>query len=101
MKKAGSVLLEPMMAIEVVTPEEFVGDIIGDLSSRRAHVQSTGTRDHIHVIKALAPLGQMFGYATDLRSLSQGRASYTMQFDSYYEAPKQVRDAVIAKIRGG
>ena len=100
-KKAGSVLLEPMMAIEVVTPEEFVGDIIGDLSSRRAHVQSTGTRDHIHVIKALAPLGQMFGYATDLRSLSQGRASYTMQFDSYYEAPKQVRDAVIAKIRGG
>ena len=98
--KARPVLLEPMMAVEVVTPENYMGDVIGDLNSRRGKVQSMDRRGAVQVIKALVPLSEMFGYATDLRSKTQGRATYTMQFLHYKEIPKAISDAIIAKVRG-
>jgi elongation factor G len=98
--KANPVLLEPVMDTEVVTPEEFMGDVIGDLSARRGKIQKMEVRGKMQVIRALTPLKEMFGYATALRSVSQGRASYTMQFHCYEPASKQVSDEVIAKIRG-
>jgi elongation factor G len=99
-KKATPVLLEPIMAVEVVTPEEYMGDIIGDLTSRRGRVQHMEPRGNVQVISCKVPLAEMFGYATDVRSLSQGRASYTMQFASYEQAPKSVSEEVIAKAAG-
>jgi len=99
-KKAIPVLLEPIMAVEVVTPEEYMGDIIGDLTSRRGRVQHMEPRGNVQVINCKVPLAEMFGYATDVRSLSQGRASYTMQFSSYEQAPKSVSEEVIAKAAG-
>ena len=99
-KKAIPVLLEPIMAVEVVTPEEYMGDIIGDLTSRRGRVQHMEPRGNVQVISCKVPLAEMFGYATDVRSLSQGRASYTMQFSSYEQAPKSVSEEVIAKAAG-
>ncbi|MEO1083106.1 MAG: EF-Tu/IF-2/RF-3 family GTPase, partial [Acidobacteriota bacterium] len=99
-KKANPVLLEPVMAVEVVTPEEYMGDVMGDLNSRRGRVQSMEARANAQVINAKVPLSEMFGYATDLRSSTQGRATYTMQFDSYEQAPKNVSDDVIAKAEG-
>lgn len=99
-QEAGSILLEPIMDVEIVTPEKFVGDLIGDLSSRRGKIQKMEARGALQVVKAQAPLGKMFGYATAIRSLSQGRASYTMRFCSYEPAPKNVVDEVIARIRG-
>lgn len=99
-KKAKPVLIEPIMSVEVVTPEEFMGDVIGDINSRRGKVQNIEIRGNAQVIKALAPLSEMFGYATDLRSITQGRATYTMQFSHYEEVPKGVSEEIVAKVRG-
>jgi len=99
-KKAKPVLLEPNMSIEVVSPEEYMGDVIGDLNSRRGKIQNIERRGKMQVIKALAPLAEMFGYATDLRSKTQGRATYTMQFSHYDEVPKGVSSGIIAVVRG-
>jgi len=99
-KRAKPVLLEPIMAVEVVTPEEYMGDVIGDLTSRRGRVQHMEPRGNVQVISCKVPLAEMFGYATDVRSLSQGRASYTMQFAAYEQAPKTVSEEVIAKAAG-
>ena len=99
-KKAKPALLEPVMAVEVVTPEEYMGDVMGDLNSRRGRVQSMEARAGAQVINAKVPLSEMFGYATDVRSLTQGRANYTMQFDNYEQAPRNVSDEVIAKVAG-
>ncbi len=94
-RKAKPVLLEPVMAVEVVTPEEFLGDVIGDLSRRRGKVQGQEPRGNALAVEAFVPLGEMFGYATDLRSSTQGRASYTMQFERYEEVPKNIEDEII------
>ena len=99
-KRAHPVLLEPIMRVEVVVPEEFMGDIIGDLTSRRGHVQSMEARGGSQVINARVPLEKMFGYATDMRSRTQGRATYSMHFDHYDQAPKSVSDDVIARVSG-
>ena len=99
-KKASPVLLEPIMDVEVVTPESYMGDIMGDLSSRRGKVLEMSERSNAKVIKATVPLAGMFGYATDLRSMSQGRATYTMQFGHYEEAPKAVVEEIVAKYSG-
>ena len=96
-KKANLVLLEPVMSVEVVTPEEYMGDVMGDLSSRRGKVQSMEARAGAQVITAKVPLAEMFGYATEMRSLTQGRANYTMQFSSYEQAPKNVSDEIVTK----
>jgi elongation factor G len=94
-RRADPVLLEPVMAVEVVTPEEFLGDVIGDLSRRRGKVQGQEPRGNAIAIAAHVPLGEMFGYATDLRSSTQGRASFTMQFDRYEEVPASVAEAIV------
>jgi elongation factor G len=99
-KKAQLALLEPIMSVEVVTPEEYMGDVIGDLNSRRGKIQSMEKRGKTQVIKGSVPLAEMFGYATDLRSRTQGRATYTMQFASYEEAPKGIMEGIVAKIKG-
>ena len=96
--KAKPVLLEPMMKVEVVTPEEYMGDVIGDLNSRRGQVQDMSTRGNANVVDAMVPLANMFGYVNNLRSLSQGRANYTMQFDHYEEVPSNVAEEVKAKL---
>ncbi|MFA6304305.1 MAG: elongation factor G [Patescibacteria group bacterium] len=98
-RKAGLVLLEPMMKIEIVTPEEFMGDVIGDLSSKRGQINEMTERSQMKVIDGSVPLASMFGYATSLRSLTQGRASYSMEFDHYAEVPKNV-EAEIVEARG-
>ena len=95
--KATPVLLEPMMKVEVVTPEEYMGDVIGDLNSRRGQVQEMSTRGNANVVDAMVPLANMFGYVNNLRSLSQGRANYTMQFDHYEQVPSNVAEEVKAK----
>ncbi|MDA8380296.1 MAG: elongation factor G [Actinomycetota bacterium] len=99
-RRAHPVLLEPVMAVEVVTPEEFMGDVIGDLSSRRGRVEGMDQRGSSQVIRSQVPLSDMFGYATDLRSRTQGRATYTMQFHSYQEVPGSIAKEVIARVRG-
>jgi elongation factor G len=99
-KKAGPILLEPIMDVEVVTPEDYAGDVMGDLSRRRGKIQQMDERGGAKVIRAHVPLSEMFGYATQLRSMSQGRASYTMQFFAYEPAPKNVAEEVIAKVAG-
>jgi elongation factor G len=99
-RKAGPVILEPMMAVEVTTPEDFMGDVIGDLNSRRGQIQAMEERSGARVVKALVPLSEMFGYVGDLRSRTQGRASYSMQFDSYAQVPQNVQVEIIAKARG-
>ncbi|MDQ5973000.1 MAG: elongation factor [Actinomycetota bacterium] len=99
-RRAGPVLLEPMMAVEVTTPEDFMGDVIGDLNSRRGQIQAMEERSGARVVKALVPLSEMFGYVGDLRSRTQGRASYSMQFDSYAQVPTNVATEIIAKARG-
>jgi elongation factor G len=88
------------MAVEVTTPEDFMGDVIGDLNSRRGHIQAMDERAGSRLIKAVVPLSEMFGYVGDLRSRTQGRASYSMQFDSYAEVPRNVADEIIKKARG-
>ena len=98
--KAGAVLLEPIMGVEVVTPEEYMGDVVGDLSRRRGVIQAMDENPSGKVISAAVPLGEMFGYATDLRSMSQGRATYTMEFSKYQEAPAHIAEAVINQGKG-
>jgi len=97
---ASPVLLEPIMSVEVVTPEDYMGDVIGDLSSRRGRVEGMEAVGSNQVIKALVPLADMFGYATDLRSRTQGRATYTMQFSSYAEVPDAIAKEIVAKATG-
>jgi len=98
--KARPVLLEPVMEVEVVTPEEYMGDVIGDITSRRGRVQQMEGRGNAQVISCRVPLSEMFGYATDLRSITQGRANYTMQFSAYERAPRSVSEEVVAKAAG-
>lgn len=100
-RKASPVLLEPIMAVEVVTPEEYLGDVMGDLSSRRGHIEGMAQRAGAQVIKAKVPLSEMFGYSTDLRSMTQGRANYAMEFHDYAEVPKNVADEIIEKSGAG
>ncbi|MBR3384663.1 MAG: elongation factor G, partial [Atopobiaceae bacterium] len=100
LRRSDPVLLEPVEAVEVETPEQYMGDVMGNLSSRRGKIEGMEDRSNTKVIKAKVPLGEMFGYATDLRSQTQGRASYTMQFDSYEPVPKSVRDEIVSKHGG-
>ena len=100
LKKGGSVILEPMMAVEVETPEEYTGFVMGDIPSRRGLIQGQDQRGNAVIVSARVPLSNMFGYATDLRSGTQGRASYTMQFDSYEAVPKSIQDEIISKAGG-
>jgi elongation factor G len=97
-QKAGPKLLEPIMRVEVVTPEDYMGDVIGDLNSRRGQISGTEQRGVATVINAMVPLANMFGYVNNLRSMSQGRAQYTMHFDHYEQVPQAVSDEVRAKL---
>jgi elongation factor G len=99
-RKAGPVLLEPIMAVEVVTPDEYMGDVMGDLSSRRGRIEGMDARGNTQVVRAQVPLSDMFGYSTDLRSKTQGRATYTMQFHSYQQVPENISKEIIARVRG-
>ena len=99
-RKANPVILEPIMAVEVVSPEDYLGDVMGDLNSRRGKIEGITPRKDAQVIKAMVPLSEMFGYSTTLRSMTQGRALYTMQFDHYDETPKSVSEAIIEKVKG-
>jgi elongation factor G len=99
-RKADPVLLEPLMAVEVRTPEEYMGDVIGDLNSRRGQIQSMDDATGVKVVRALVPLSEMFGYVGDLRSKTSGRAVYSMTFDSYAEVPKAVADEIVQKNKG-
>jgi elongation factor G len=94
-RKCDPTLLEPIMAVEVVTPEDFFGDVLGNLSSRRGKIEESGRRGNAQIVKANVPLSEMFGYATDLRSMSQGRASYSMQFSHYEKVPKAVAEQIV------
>jgi elongation factor G len=94
------VLLEPVFAVEVVMPEEFMGDVIGDLNRRRGRVNGMEQRGNAQVVSAHVPLSEMFGYATDVRSMTQGRATYTMQFDSYEEVPPNIAEKVVESRTG-
>ncbi|MGW4421702.1 elongation factor G [Streptosporangium sp. NPDC004631] len=99
-RRADAVILEPMMAVEVTTPEDYMGDVIGDLNGRRGQIQAMDERGGNRVVNALVPLSEMFGYVGDLRSKTQGRASYSMQFDSYAEVPTHIAKEIVAKVRG-
>ncbi len=99
-KLADPAILEPVMSVEVITPEDFMGDVIGDLNSRRGQIQAMDERSGARIVRALVPLSEMFGYVGDLRSRTQGRASYSMQFDSYAEVPSNIAKEIIAKVRG-
>ena len=97
MEKAGAAILEPIMSVEVVTPEDYMGDIIGDINSRRGQIANLDDRDGVKVITALVPLANMFGYVNSLRSLSQGRAQFTMTFSKYERVPANVEEEIKAK----
>jgi elongation factor G len=99
-KKAKPVLLEPVMRVEVVVPKEHMGDVIGNLSGRRGHIQSQEDRGGTQIVNARVPLSEMFGYATDLRSRTQGRATFSMHFDRYEPAPQNVSEEVVARVQG-
>jgi elongation factor G len=99
MRKAQPALLEPIMRVEVVMPEEFMGDIIGDLSARRGQILGMEGRATMQVVRAYVPLGNMFGYATELRSRTQGRATYSMEFHHYQEVPKSIGEEIVAKAK--
>jgi elongation factor G len=99
-EKAGPQVLEPIMKVEVTTPDGFLGDIVGDLNSRRSHIEGIETRPTVHVISAKVPLANMFGYATELRSLTQGRATYSMEFSHYQPVSPSTAPAALAKARG-
>ncbi|PIP60808.1 elongation factor G, partial [Candidatus Uhrbacteria bacterium CG22_combo_CG10-13_8_21_14_all_47_17] len=94
-KRAGVYLLEPVMKVEVITPEDYMGDVIGDLNSKRGQIQDMEERMGARIVNAFVPLSEMFGYATELRSMTQGRASYSMQFDHYGEVPSNVAQTVV------
>jgi elongation factor G len=96
MQKAGPVLLEPVFQVEVTTPEDYMGDVIGDLNSRRGRIEGMEPRGNAQIITARVPLSEMFGYATSMRSMTQGRATYSMQFHSYDEVPKSLADEIVA-----
>ncbi len=98
--QAGPKLLEPIMKVEVVTPEDYMGDVIGDLNSRRGQVGGMDSRANARVISAMVPLANMFGYVNTLRSMSQGRAQFTMEFDHYEQVPNNVSDEIKAKMAG-
>ena len=93
---ARPVIMEPIMGVEVVTPEEYMGDVMGDLSSRRGRIEGMEARGNTQVVRAQIPLSEMFGYSTTLRSMSQGRATYTMEFKHYSEAPRNVAEAIVS-----
>jgi elongation factor G len=97
MHKAKPVILEPIMEVEITTPNEFLGDIIGDLNSRRAHIEGIESRDEVSAVRCLVPLAETFGFAGDLRSISQGRASYTMRFHRYEELPRELAEQIAAE----
>jgi elongation factor G len=99
-KRAKPVLLEPIMQVEVVTPDEYLGDVVGDLNKRRGRVEGMDQRGTSQVVRAQVPLSEMFGYATDLRSRTQGRATYTMQFHSYQQVPENISKEIVARVRG-
>ncbi|HET6464990.1 MAG TPA: elongation factor G [Nitrospiria bacterium] len=99
-RRASPVLLEPIMSIEIIVPEEYMGDVIGDLNSRRGKILGMRARSGAQIIDGLVPLKEMFGYATDIRSMSQGRATFTMQFSHYDQVPKQIADEIVAKVQG-
>jgi elongation factor G len=98
-RKADPVLLEPIMAVEVVVPEEYLGEVARDLNSRRGKVEGLSSRSGARVVSAVVPLSEMFGYATSLRSITQGRAVHTMQFGHYEEIPEQISQAILSKSR--
>jgi elongation factor G len=95
MKKAEPIILEPIMKVEVVSPDEYTGDVMGDLSSRRGRVEGMEMRGTAQVVKCFVPLKEMFGYATNLRSITQGRATYTMQFDHYEQVPNSIAEEIM------
>jgi elongation factor G len=99
-KRAKPTLLEPVFDVEVVTPEEYMGDVIGDLSSRRGHIEAMEQRGSDRIVKAQVPLSEMFGYVTELRSRTQGRATSSMQFNSYKEVPQSIAEEIVAAVRG-
>jgi elongation factor G len=94
------VILEPMMKVEVVTPEDYMGDVVGDLNRRRGKIMGMNDRGIAKVVDAEVPLSEMFGYSTSLRSMSQGRATYTMQFEQYDEVPKNIAEEIVASVKG-
>jgi elongation factor G len=98
-RRAGPQILQPIMKIEVVTPEDFLGDVMGDITRRRGHLQGTELRGNTHVVRAAVPLAEMFGYATDLRSMTQGRATYSMEFSHYQPVPRDVEAGILASTR--
>ena len=95
--KAKMMLLEPIMSLEIVTPDDYMGDVMGDISSRRGKVQGMENRATVQIVRAEVPLANMFGYATDLRSMSQGRATYTMQFSRYAQVPQGIAKEIMEK----
>ncbi len=99
-RKAKPVLLEPIMAVEVVVPEQYMGDVIGDLNSRRGRIEGMQLRGTTQIIKAMVPLSEMFGYATELRSRTQGRGSFTMHFGKYEEVPGGLAEEIVSKVQG-
>jgi elongation factor G len=99
-RKAKPCLLEPIMNVEVSTPDDYMGDVMGDLSSRRGKLGGMEQKGNSQIIRAQVPLSEMFGYATDLRSRTQGRATYTMQFDSYQQMPSNVQEEIVTRVRG-
>src|SRR5579875_2211629 len=99
-RKARPVLLEPVMRVEVVVPEEYMGDVLGDLNSRRGHIEGMEKRGSTQIIRATVPLAEMFGYATDLRSRTQGRASYSMHFARYQQVPPHIESEIVARVQG-
>src|SRR4051795_11300579 len=98
--KAAPVLLEPIMSVEVVTPEDYMGDVNGDLNSRRGRIEGMEANGNVQQIRAQVPLSEMFGYSTDLRSRTQGRATYTMQFHSYQQVSESIAQEIIKRVRG-
>ncbi len=92
--------MEPMMKVEVVVPEEYLGDVMGDINSRRGNIESMGQRKDAHVLNAVVPLGRMFGYVTDLRSITQGRAVFHMEFSSFKKVRESVKEGIIEKVHG-
>ena len=98
--KCQPILLEPVMSVDVITPDDYLGNVIGDLTSRRGKVESQSERGNAHQVKAFVPLSEMFGYATSLRSNTQGRGNYTMQFSHYDPAPKSIAEEIIKKRNG-
>jgi elongation factor G len=98
--KADPALLEPYMKVEVTVPEEYMGDVIGDMNSRRGRIEGMEARAGAQVIRVFVPLAEMFGYATDLRSRTQGRGTYSMEFDHYEEVPKNIAETIITKVKG-